>query len=237
MDAYYVTDVPDDGDIPTGTLCAPSKVCMNSSCTDYSVLNYDCKPEEMCNGKGVCNNLKHCHCDYGYAPPDCRSPGNGGSVDSGPPGKTTEENESAGGSGIPAKRDDEVPQVNILIFVFPSILLLFLVILIFFISLNAGIESVEPPGGSSEEGSEEAIAKSETLLPTESQMESAVTEGIPPEGAPSMEGAISVEGAPSVEEAPSLERATLLEYAPSSVGIPSTTEIPSPENAPAEPAS
>uniref|UniRef100_A0A673VM42 Disintegrin and metalloproteinase domain-containing protein 1a-like n=1 Tax=Suricata suricatta TaxID=37032 RepID=A0A673VM42_SURSU len=85
MDAYDATDIPDDGYVHTGTLCAPHKVCMNYSCTDHAVLNYDCEPEEMCNGKGVCNNLKHCHCEAGYAPPDCKNPGYGGSVDSGTP--------------------------------------------------------------------------------------------------------------------------------------------------------
>ena len=32
----------------------------------------------------VCNNLGHCHCEVGYAPPTCESPGYGGSIDSGP---------------------------------------------------------------------------------------------------------------------------------------------------------
>ena len=32
----------------------------------------------------VCNNLGQCHCDVGYAAPDCDSPGHGGSHHSGP---------------------------------------------------------------------------------------------------------------------------------------------------------
>lgn len=32
----------------------------------------------------VCNNIGTCHCFDGYGPPDCKSPGSGGSLDSGP---------------------------------------------------------------------------------------------------------------------------------------------------------
>ncbi|XP_059532195.1 disintegrin and metalloproteinase domain-containing protein 1a-like [Myotis daubentonii] len=92
LDVYNITDIPDEGDVHSGTACAPNKVCMNYSCTDHTVLNYDCRPAEMCNGRGVCNNVRHCHCEAGYAPPDCTTPGNGGSVDSGSPGKIEDEN-------------------------------------------------------------------------------------------------------------------------------------------------
>ncbi|XP_025789430.1 LOW QUALITY PROTEIN: disintegrin and metalloproteinase domain-containing protein 1-like [Puma concolor] len=85
MDVYDITDIPDNGYVHIGTLCAPEKICMNRSCTDHAVLNYDCEPKQMCNGRGVCNNLKHCHCEAGYAPPNCKTAGNGGSVDSGSP--------------------------------------------------------------------------------------------------------------------------------------------------------
>jgi hypothetical protein len=37
-----------------------------------------------CNNNGWCNNLGHCHCRDGYAPPFCEDPGPGGSEDSGP---------------------------------------------------------------------------------------------------------------------------------------------------------
>uniref|UniRef100_A0A9L0KJB6 Disintegrin and metalloproteinase domain-containing protein 1a-like n=1 Tax=Equus asinus TaxID=9793 RepID=A0A9L0KJB6_EQUAS len=148
MDAYNTTDIPDDGDVHTGTLCAPRKVCMNYSCTDHTVLNYDCEPAEMCNGKGVCNNLRHCHCEPGYAPPDCRDPGNGGSVDSGPPGKIIFANLSAGLTGGSARSREDIKSLGMIVFILPVFLILLLLILILIISLSAGIESVETPGDS-----------------------------------------------------------------------------------------
>lgn len=40
--------------------------------------------EHDCNNHGICDNIGHCHCDKGFAPPFCDSPGPGGSVHSGP---------------------------------------------------------------------------------------------------------------------------------------------------------
>ncbi|XP_036619840.1 disintegrin and metalloproteinase domain-containing protein 1a-like [Trichosurus vulpecula] len=85
VDLFEDVDLPDGGAVRAGTLCGPQKICLNHTCSDVQVLQYDCEPEAMCHGRGVCNNLKHCHCDDGYAPPTCDSMGSGGSVDSGPP--------------------------------------------------------------------------------------------------------------------------------------------------------
>ncbi|XP_074061855.1 disintegrin and metalloproteinase domain-containing protein 1a-like [Macrotis lagotis] len=85
IDFFEDVDLPDGGAVKAGTLCGPQKICFNHTCSDVQVLKYDCEPETMCHGRGVCNNLKHCHCDDGYAPPTCDSKGFGGSVDSGPP--------------------------------------------------------------------------------------------------------------------------------------------------------
>ncbi|XP_015422760.1 PREDICTED: disintegrin and metalloproteinase domain-containing protein 1-like [Myotis davidii] len=132
-DIYNITDIPDEGDVHSGTACAPNKVCMNYSCIDHAVLNYDCRPAEMCNGRGVCNNVRHCHCEAGYAPPDCRTPGSGGSVDSGSPGKTEVENPSEDKKnsysvdhenfGNGGENRDENDSKDVFLFVFPIFVL------------------------------------------------------------------------------------------------------------------
>ncbi|XP_028937304.2 disintegrin and metalloproteinase domain-containing protein 30-like [Ornithorhynchus anatinus] len=76
----------DIGDVQDGTLCGSDLICINRTCHELSLLNFNCKPEK-CNHRGVCNNQKHCHCDFGWAPPFCETPGDGGSIDSGPAGK------------------------------------------------------------------------------------------------------------------------------------------------------
>ncbi|XP_062961890.1 disintegrin and metalloproteinase domain-containing protein 30-like [Cynocephalus volans] len=77
--------IPDIGVINDGTSCGENRVCFNRTCVDISVLKFDCLSKK-CNGRGVCNNRKSCHCTYGWAPPFCEEVGFGGSVDSGPPG-------------------------------------------------------------------------------------------------------------------------------------------------------
>ncbi|XP_008321204.1 disintegrin and metalloproteinase domain-containing protein 15 isoform X2 [Cynoglossus semilaevis] len=76
-------DVSDPATVAPGTSCGLGKVCLDQKCQDVSVLGVDdCR--RKCNGHGVCNSNKNCHCDMGWAPPDCRYSGHGGSVDSGP---------------------------------------------------------------------------------------------------------------------------------------------------------
>ena len=57
------------------------QMCVNQRCMPVADQKL-----ALCNcyGNGVCNNNGHCHCDVGYAPPDCLHPGLGGSEDSGP---------------------------------------------------------------------------------------------------------------------------------------------------------
>ncbi|XP_026580669.1 disintegrin and metalloproteinase domain-containing protein 9-like, partial [Pseudonaja textilis] len=73
----------DDGIAKDGSSCSASKICINRSCVDKTVLNYDCDFSK-CNNQGVCNSKKNCHCSYGWAPPHCSVRGFGGSIDSGP---------------------------------------------------------------------------------------------------------------------------------------------------------
>nr|XP_028563128.1 disintegrin and metalloproteinase domain-containing protein 9 [Podarcis muralis]XP_028563129.1 disintegrin and metalloproteinase domain-containing protein 9 [Podarcis muralis] len=65
--------------------CGTSEICKHYQCVDVSVLGYSCNAEHQCNGRGVCNSNKNCHCHPGWAPPYCDAKGYGGSLDSGPP--------------------------------------------------------------------------------------------------------------------------------------------------------
>ncbi|XP_050014939.1 disintegrin and metalloproteinase domain-containing protein 1a-like [Alexandromys fortis] len=161
MDAYNATDVPDFGDVQNGTYCAPNKVCMESLCTDHTVLQYDCEPEEMCHGKGVCNNLRHCHCDDGFAPPDCNSPGNGGSVDSGPVGKPADRNLSLFtifGQEKPKVEEDEDVNMEVVLFVVPIFLVLLLCCLMLIAYLWSEVLEVVSPESSSFSSTESSEA-------------------------------------------------------------------------------
>uniref|UniRef100_A0A7N4Q1K3 ADAM metallopeptidase domain 15 n=1 Tax=Sarcophilus harrisii TaxID=9305 RepID=A0A7N4Q1K3_SARHA len=75
---------PEGGAVQTGTWCGPRRVCVNRTCSDVGGPRAECEPETTCHGRGVCNNLQHCHCDAGSAPPACEAAGPGGSVDRGP---------------------------------------------------------------------------------------------------------------------------------------------------------
>ncbi|XP_042345655.1 LOW QUALITY PROTEIN: disintegrin and metalloproteinase domain-containing protein 15 [Plectropomus leopardus] len=82
-------DVSDPATVAQGTACSPGKACLNQKCQDVSVFGVD-ECRSKCNGHGVCNSNQNCHCEVGWAPPDCRYSGHGGSVDSGPARATGE---------------------------------------------------------------------------------------------------------------------------------------------------
>ncbi|XP_071514312.1 uncharacterized protein [Panulirus ornatus] len=66
---------------PDGATCGQGKMCVNQRCVEVPPPGGHCR--DGCSGRGVCNSLGHCHCDAGYAPPNCSRPGLGGSIDSG----------------------------------------------------------------------------------------------------------------------------------------------------------
>ncbi|XP_012585574.1 PREDICTED: disintegrin and metalloproteinase domain-containing protein 19 isoform X1 [Condylura cristata] len=76
-------DMLDPGLVITGTKCGHNHICFEGQCRNTSFFETeDCM--KKCNGHGVCNNNRNCHCDLGWAPPFCNTSGHGGSVDSGP---------------------------------------------------------------------------------------------------------------------------------------------------------
>ncbi|KAI1900829.1 hypothetical protein AGOR_G00053890 [Albula goreensis] len=84
VDFLLGSDVPDPGMVNEGTRCEENKVCLNYQCVSVDALKYDCDVQKKCHGHGVCNSNKNCHCDNGWAPPNCEAKGYGGSIDSGP---------------------------------------------------------------------------------------------------------------------------------------------------------
>ncbi|KAM9804016.1 disintegrin and metalloproteinase domain-containing protein 12 [Neosynchiropus ocellatus] len=80
---YLGDDMPDPGLVLAGTKCGDGMVCLNRQCQNVSVFGvHECSGK--CNGRGVCNNKRNCHCEAHWAPPFCESAGFGGSMDSGP---------------------------------------------------------------------------------------------------------------------------------------------------------
>ena len=75
----------DPGLAPEGARCDEDSLCVNRKCIPVAslVIGPNSCPKN-CNGHGMCNSEGNCHCDIGYAPPFCDSPGAGGSIDSGP---------------------------------------------------------------------------------------------------------------------------------------------------------
>ncbi|RZC33717.1 disintegrin and metalloproteinase domain-containing protein 12, partial [Asbolus verrucosus] len=75
----------DPGLAPDGAKCGEGKMCVNQKCMSVASLQVATRIcPHNCNNNGWCNNLGHCHCKDGYAPPFCENPGTGGSEDSGP---------------------------------------------------------------------------------------------------------------------------------------------------------
>ncbi|XP_037687448.1 disintegrin and metalloproteinase domain-containing protein 20-like [Choloepus didactylus] len=82
-DYHYGMTIPDIGEVKDGTKCGLDKICIRRKCVHMALLESICT-NVTCNMTGVCNNKQNCHCNYGWAPPNCKLKGHGGSVDSGP---------------------------------------------------------------------------------------------------------------------------------------------------------
>ncbi|KAM6167639.1 disintegrin and metalloproteinase domain-containing protein 15 isoform 2-T2 [Erethizon dorsatum] len=53
-----------------GTTCGPGLVCISQQCQPVDLLGaQECR--HKCHGHGVCDSNQHCHCEEGWAPPDC----------------------------------------------------------------------------------------------------------------------------------------------------------------------
>ncbi|XP_007656699.2 disintegrin and metalloproteinase domain-containing protein 30-like [Ornithorhynchus anatinus] len=83
--SMHTLRIADMGDVKDGTFCGTGLICIKRTCLNMSLLSYNYEPQ-MCNHRGVFNNKRNCHCDRGWEPPFCETPGEGGSIDSGPVG-------------------------------------------------------------------------------------------------------------------------------------------------------
>uniref|UniRef100_A0A8C5JY24 ADAM metallopeptidase domain 15 n=1 Tax=Jaculus jaculus TaxID=51337 RepID=A0A8C5JY24_JACJA len=53
-----------------GTACGPGLVCIDHRCQPVDLLGaQECRSK--CHGHGVCDSNRRCHCDKGWAPPNC----------------------------------------------------------------------------------------------------------------------------------------------------------------------
>ncbi|TNN83751.1 Disintegrin and metalloproteinase domain-containing protein 9 [Liparis tanakae] len=80
----FKPDVLDPGYVNSGSPCDKGKTCLDFKCENASALlpNLDCDAQK-CNNNGICNDQGNCHCDNGWAPPNCDRSGSGGSINSG----------------------------------------------------------------------------------------------------------------------------------------------------------
>jgi hypothetical protein len=82
-DYHWGMTIPDIGEVKDGTACGLEQLCIHRKCVNISSLKGTCSTND-CNMRGICNNKQHCHCHFGWDPPNCLKKGSGGSVDSGP---------------------------------------------------------------------------------------------------------------------------------------------------------
>ncbi|KAK3529332.1 hypothetical protein QTP70_029139 [Hemibagrus guttatus] len=59
--------------VPTGTKCGQDKVCFDNMCQDVKVYGVSEDCSQKCSGHGVCDHRQQCHCEPGWAPPNCNA--------------------------------------------------------------------------------------------------------------------------------------------------------------------
>ncbi|XP_029459973.1 disintegrin and metalloproteinase domain-containing protein 28-like [Rhinatrema bivittatum] len=62
------------GLVESGTKCEDEKVCSDSQCVDVAQAYGWTNCTAKCKGHAVCDNELQCHCEKGWAPPDCDKP-------------------------------------------------------------------------------------------------------------------------------------------------------------------
>ncbi|XP_077118961.1 disintegrin and metalloproteinase domain-containing protein 28-like isoform X2 [Ranitomeya variabilis] len=68
----------DRGMVAAGTKCSATNVCINTKCTNIEEAYKTGGCEAKCKGHAVCDHDLECHCEEGWAPPDCTSDGGTG---------------------------------------------------------------------------------------------------------------------------------------------------------------
>uniref|UniRef100_V9KDR3 Disintegrin and metalloproteinase domain-containing protein 12-like protein n=2 Tax=Callorhinchus milii TaxID=7868 RepID=V9KDR3_CALMI len=73
---YFMGDIEGIDMVASGTPCGSAKVCFKGMCRNVRVFSVN-KCHAYCSGHGVCNNNDRCHCDPGWALPNCTLEGSG----------------------------------------------------------------------------------------------------------------------------------------------------------------
>nr|BAB86767.1 fertilin alpha [Mus musculus] len=189
--------------VKDNTYCGKDKVCKNSICEDFTPFSFPCSPSKQCNKHGVCNDLGNCHCSFGFAPPDCKEEGTGGSVDSGPAVNLS--NDSSPGPNSTQSSTEELI-LNLKLIVLAVILvLMILLIIICIISAYTKSETASEAGPSElEELPEGEKEEQEEVLPEEAKGEEEELEYGKEEA--EEQGAVEEEGAEEANEEAAAEK-------------------------------
>ncbi|XP_076778804.1 disintegrin and metalloproteinase domain-containing protein 1b-like [Arvicanthis niloticus] len=161
-DIFEKTDGPDEGQVKNNTYCGRDKVCQNSICKNYTIVQQPCSSEKQCNDHGLCNDLGNCHCSFGFAPPDCIEEGTGGSVDSGPTvimPDITDQNSTQ-------SKAELILNLKLIVM---AVILVLMILLIIICIMTAYSKS--EPGSVAEPSELEEVPEEEEVLPEEAEEE------------------------------------------------------------------